>query len=122
MPLVEETKREGEQLVGLSHDELRKRTFDIQEEINNFLKPIDDQLAALHKEIADKPELDINEKEEIFSKIDSLEADRNKELEKVLMKVLPRTFAIVRETAKRFKENEFIEVTALDYDRASQEH
>lgn len=118
MPLVEETKREGEQLVGLSHDELRKRTFDIQEEINNFLKPIDDQLAALHKEIADKPELDINEKEEIFSKIDSLEADRNKELEKVLMKVLPRTFAIVRETAKRFKENEFIEVTALDYDRA----
>ncbi len=118
MPIVEETKREGEKLVGISHDELRKRTFEIQEEINNFLKPIDDQLAGLHKEIADKPELDINEKEAIFTQIDTLEADRNKELEKVLMKVLPRVFAIVRETAKRFKENEFIEVTALDYDRA----
>lgn len=118
MPIVEETKREGEKLSGVSHDELRKKTFEVQDEINDFLKPIDDQLAALHKEIADKPELELSEKEAIFQKIDALEADRNKELEKVLMKVLPRVFAIVRETAKRFKENEFIEVTALDYDRA----
>jgi len=117
MPLVEETKREGEKLVSISHDELRKKTFEIQEEINNYLKPIDDQLAVLHKEIADKPELALEEKEAIFAKIDSLELERNKELEKVLMKVLPRTFAIVRETARRFKENETIEVTALDYDR-----
>src|ERR1700740_3410511 len=77
MPMVEETKREGEKLVGLSHDELRKKTFEIQEEINNFLKPIDDQLAGLHKEIADKPQLDINEKDAIFQKIDGLELERN---------------------------------------------
>jgi preprotein translocase subunit SecA len=118
MPMVEETKREGEKLVSLSHDELRKKTFEIQDEINNFLKPTDEQLAGLHKEIADKPELDINEKDTIFQKIDALELERNKELEKVLLQVLPRAFAIVRETAKRFKENEFLEVTALDYDRA----
>lgn len=118
MPLVEETKREGEKLTGISHDELRKKTFEIQDEINSFLKPIDEQLASLHKQISDNPDLDINEKESVFAKIDSLEADRNKELEKVLMNVLPRTFAIVRETARRFKDNEFIEVTATDYDRA----
>jgi preprotein translocase subunit SecA len=118
MPIVEETKREGQKLTGISHDELRQKTFEVQEEINNFLKPIDDQLAALHKEIADKPDLDLTEKEQIFLKIDSLEVDRNKELEKVLMKVLPRAFAIVKETAQRFKDNEFVEVTALDYDRA----
>jgi preprotein translocase subunit SecA len=117
MPIVEETKREGEKLKSVSHDELRKKTFEIQDEINAFLKPIDDQLAALHKEIADKPELELSQKEAIFQKIDGLEVDRNKELEKVLNKVLPRVFAIVRETAQRFKDNEFIEVTALDYDR-----
>ncbi|MEI9919033.1 MAG: preprotein translocase subunit SecA [Bacteroidota bacterium] len=117
MPLVEETKREGEKLKSVSHDELRKKTFEVQDEINAFLKPIDDQLAALHKEIADKPELELSEKEAIFHKIDALELDRNKELEKVLNKVLPRVFAVVRETAQRFKDNEFIEVTALEYDR-----
>lgn len=117
MPMVEETKREGEKLGSLSHDELRKKTFEIQDEINSFLKPIDDQLKALHQEIAEKPDLDLDHKESIFQNIDKLEADRNTELEKVLEKVLPRTFAIVRETARRFKENETIEVTALDYDR-----
>ena len=117
MPIVEETKREGEKLKSISNDELRKKTFEVQDEINAFLKPIDDQLAALHQEIADKPELELAQKEAIFQKIDSLELDRNKELEKVLNKVLPRVFAVVRETAQRFKDNEFIEVTALDYDR-----
>jgi preprotein translocase subunit SecA len=117
MPLVEETKKEYEKLSSISHDELRQKTFEAQEEINNFLKPIDDQLAALHKEIADKPELELSEKETIFQKIDALEVDRNKELEKVLLKVLPRVFAVVRETARRFKDNETIEVTALEYDR-----
>ncbi len=118
MPLVEETKREGEKLLSLTHDELRQKTFGIQAEINAFLKPIDDQLAALHKQIADFPELDLNEKEAIFGQIDKLELQRNKELEVVLKKVLPRAFAIVRDTARRFKENEKIEVTALEYDRA----
>ena len=85
--------------------------------INQELKGIDDQLAALHKKIADNPDLDINEKESVFAEIDKIEVERNKELEKVLLKVLPKAFAIVRETARRFKENEFLEVTAQDFDR-----
>ena len=117
MPLVEETKKEGEKLLSISHDDLRARTISIQEEINLRLKPIDDQLASLHQRIADQPDLDINEKEATFNQIDAIEKDRNKELEKVLVEVLPRTFAIVRETAKRFKDNEFLEVTATEFDR-----
>src|SRR5690606_13692223 len=70
----------------------------------------------LHQKIADQPDLDLDEKESIFSQIDALEKDRNKELEKALSAVLPKTFAIVRETARRFKENEFLEVTAQPYD------
>ncbi len=117
MPLVEQTKKEGEKLKSISNDELRGETKKIQEEINQELKGIDDQLAALHKQIADDANLDINEKESIFAQIDKLEEDRNRDLEKILMKVLPRAFAIVRETARRFKENEYLEVTAQDFDR-----
>jgi preprotein translocase subunit SecA len=116
MPLVEETKREGEKLLSISNDDLRKKTLAIQSDINTALKPIDDQIADLHKKIADEPNLDLNEKESVFAKIDALEVDRNKELEKILLTVLPRAFAIVRETARRFKENEYLEVTALDFD------
>ena len=116
MPLVEETKREGKKLLSISNDDLRKKTLEIQSDINAALKPIDDQISALHKKIADEPNLDLNEKESVFARIDALEVDRNKELEKILLTVLPRAFAIVRETARRFKENEYLEVTALDFD------
>ncbi|MCX8490183.1 MAG: preprotein translocase subunit SecA, partial [Cyclobacteriaceae bacterium] len=117
MPLVEATKLEGEKLFSITHDELRARTQAIQEEINQKLKSIDDQLAALHKQIADDPDKDISEKEAIFNQIDQIEKDRNKELEKVLVEVLPRAFAIIRETARRFKDNEYLEVTATEFDR-----
>jgi preprotein translocase subunit SecA len=118
MPLVEDTKAEGEKLKSISNDELRHKTIEIQHYINEQLKGIDDQLAELHKRIADQPDLDLNEKEFIFSQVDKIEKERNTELEKVLVKVLPLAFATVRETARRFKENEYLEVTAQDFDRA----
>lgn len=117
MPLVEQTKREGEKLLSISNDALRNKTVEIQSDINARLKSIDDQIAALHAKIADQPQMDLGEKESVFGEIDKLETDRNKELEVVLMEVLPRAFAIVRETARRFKENEYLEVTATEHDR-----
>jgi len=116
MPLVEQAKKEGELLPSLSNDELRAKTDEIQQFINQELKDIDDRIAGLHQQIADQPDLDLDEKESIFLQIDNLERDRNKELEKVLVKVLPKAFAVVRETARRFKENEHLEVTAKPYD------
>ncbi|MBS1558254.1 MAG: preprotein translocase subunit SecA [Bacteroidetes bacterium] len=116
-PLVEETKKEEKTLSPLSHDELRQKSLEVQHYINSKLKLIDEQIADLRQRIADHPELDINEKEFIFSQIDKTELERNKELEKVLLEVLPLAFAIMRETAKRFKENEYIEVTATEFDR-----
>jgi preprotein translocase subunit SecA len=117
MPLVQQTIQEGERLKTLSHDMLRAETKDVQNTIDRHLADIDSQLAALHKSIADNPEMDIHEKESIFAQVDKLELERNKELEVVLLEVLPRAFAIVRETARRFKENEYIEVSATDFDR-----
>src|SRR5690606_24888459 len=60
---------------------------------------------------------DVFEKEKIFNQIDKLEEDRNEQLEKVLMDVLPQAFAIVKETARRLKDNKKLEVKASMYDR-----
>ncbi|MEP2670979.1 MAG: preprotein translocase subunit SecA [Cyclobacteriaceae bacterium] len=117
MPLVEKTKAEGEKLLSISNDELRGKTEELQNRIDQKLKHIDDKLAELHQRISDHPELDLNEKESIFADIDRIEKERNTELEVVLMEVLPEAFAIVKETARRFKENEELEVTAQDFDR-----
>ena len=117
MPLVEQAKKDWEELKPLTNDELRNETTIIQNTINSELKGIDETLAGLHQKIAENPDLDINEKESLFAEIDRIELERNKELEKVLLKVLPKTFAIVRDTARRFKENEYLEVTAQDFDR-----
>ncbi|HEY9489995.1 MAG TPA: preprotein translocase subunit SecA [Chryseosolibacter sp.] len=116
-PLVEQAKQDWEELKSLTHDELRNETAKVQETINSALSDIDDKLAALHRRVADNPTLNINEKESIFAEIDALELDRDKDLEKVLLKVLPKTFAIVRDTARRFKENAYLEVTAQEFDR-----
>lgn len=115
MPLVEAIKKEETLLTSLSHDELRKKTQEVQQTINEALKPIDEKLGELHEAAISQP--DVHEKEALFAQIDKLEKDRNTELEKVLLKVLPQAFAIVRETAKRFKDNEIIEVEATDFDR-----
>ncbi len=117
MPLVDQTRKEGESLTSISNDELRGETKKIQDFIDQELRSIDDKLASLHKEIADQPDMEINDKEAVFTEIDKLEGERNKELEKTLMKVLPKAFAIVRETARRFKENEYLEVTVQEFDR-----
>jgi preprotein translocase subunit SecA len=116
MPLVDKTREEGQRLLTISHDELRDETQKIKEFIAAELKGIDDKIASLHTRIAENPSLDIADKDAIFTEIDSLEEERNKELEKVLMKVLPKAFAIVRETARRFKENQFLEVSTRPYD------
>ncbi|HRK55139.1 MAG TPA: preprotein translocase subunit SecA [Cyclobacteriaceae bacterium] len=117
MPLVELTKAEGEKLLSISNDELRGKTNEIQSHIDQRLKHIDDKLAELHQRITDHPELDLNEKESIFADIDRIEKERNTELEVILLDALPQAFAIVKETARRFKENEELEVTAQDFDR-----
>jgi preprotein translocase subunit SecA len=117
LPYVDKINEEFKKLEKLSNDELRKQTDDVRSIIDERLKTIDDQIAALHKKVEDNPDMDINEKEATFEEIDALEKERNKELEVVLMDVLPLSFAIVKETAKRFKENEKLEVSATYLDK-----
>ncbi|MFC2124397.1 preprotein translocase subunit SecA [Bacteroidota bacterium] len=117
LPYVDQTNEEYEKLAGLSNDELRGRTEEVKKHIDDKLADIDAEITALHKKIEDNPDLDIHEKEEVFNLVDKLEEDRNDKLEDVLLEVLARAFAIVKETARRFKENEELVVTATLHDK-----
>ncbi len=117
-PIVEEINREFASLNNISDEDLRGKTREVRAEIDDYLKNIDSQIAELHQKVDENPELDIHEKEDIFNEIDKLEEKRNKDLEEVLMKVLPQAFAIVKETARRFKDNHKLEVSATMHDKA----
>lgn len=117
MPYVKRVNDEFDSLQSISDDELRLKTVDFKNRIAEGLQNIDDQLEALHKSVAEDASLSIAEKESVFESIDKLEEDRNKELEVILMDILPEAFAVVKETARRFKENEKLVVTANMMDK-----
>jgi preprotein translocase subunit SecA len=114
-PYVALVNAEYAKLVSLSNDELRAQSEGLKAHIAAGLKSIDDQIATLREQANDEPNVD--SKEAIFKKIDTLELDRNKELEVILLDILPKAFAIVKDTARRFKENESLEVSASYFDR-----
>lgn len=115
-PIVEKTKEEYAKLSALSNDELRQKTIDFKARIAEFLAPIDQQIADVRLK-ADAVDLPINEKTAIYDELDKLQKDRDKELEKVLMEILPEAFAVMKDTARRFTENKTLEVTATQADR-----
>ncbi len=117
IPYVSKVNEEYAKLANLTDDQLRQKTIEIKGIINERLKSIDEKIGALHKRVADETELNIVQKEAIFAEIDELEKQRNKDLEVVLMEVLPVGFAVVKETARRWKENGQLVVTATEMDR-----
>jgi preprotein translocase subunit SecA len=117
LPIVEKIKSEFSKLDGISNDELRARTVSFKETIKQGLAEIDAELQEIKDRMENNPDIDVSEKVELYTLIDKLEKDRNKELEVILMQILPEAFAVVKETARRFKENKTIEVTATQFDR-----
>ncbi|HSZ71793.1 MAG TPA: preprotein translocase subunit SecA, partial [Cytophagaceae bacterium] len=117
LPYVDATNQEFGLLKNISDDQLRAKTEELKEIIRKHLLSIDQELKSLHNKIADQPELTINQKEDLFEKIDQLELQRNTELEKVLWDILPKAFAVVKETARRYKENGSLSVTLTPHDR-----
>lgn len=116
-PYVGLINNEFQKLTSLSDDELRGKTTEFKNIIATELKSIDDQMAALHQQVEDNPEMDISEKESVFAQIDNLEKERDESLEKVLLDLLPQAFAVVKETARRLTENEKLTVQATMMDK-----
>lgn len=115
MPIVHEINEIFEELQSLSNDELRNKTHQFRETIAEHLSGINEDIATIKQQAAD--EEDLLEKENLYVQIDELLEERDKHLEVILKEILPEAFAVVKETARRFSQNESIEVTATDHDR-----
>jgi len=115
-PYVQKINVESEKIKTLSNDELRKRSGELKELIRNSTSEEEKEIARL-KEQVDKEDTDVVEKEKIYNTIDKLEEKINEKLAVVLDEELPVAFAIMKDTAHRFVENETIEVTATQFDR-----
>ncbi len=105
-------------LKNLSNDELRAKVDVLKQKIQDAIKDEQSQIMAL-KERAEKEEsLDLDQKEVIYKEIDGIEKNITKTIESVLTDILPEAYAILKDTARRFSENEELEVTANDFDKA----
>ena len=114
MPIVHEIQAVYPEIEQLSNDELRARSAAIRQEIQDYVQPQRDEIAAIKAEIET---LEYEEREPMWAKVDKLEKEVLDRIEEKLNEVLPVVFAIVKDTARRFTENEQIEVTATDFDR-----
>jgi preprotein translocase subunit SecA len=116
-PLVNQVNEEFEKLKSISHDDLRGRTKALKEKIAEATKSKELEIDELNKKVEDNPTMEIAEKEKIFEEVDNLTKEIDQTIEKVLMEILPEAFAIVKETARRFKENDSLTVQATDFDK-----
>lgn len=114
-PYVEKINAEFQKLASISDDDLRNKTLELKDTIADRLSSIDKEIADYTE--ATKTEKDIHQKEAIFDKIDRLSKDRDTKLEEVLMDILPTGFAVVKETARRLKDNKQLVVTANMFDK-----
>lgn len=113
-PLVQQVKLRYPEIQALSNDALRAKTREIQTYVQDSAKEKKAEIERLRAGIEDIP---IDEREEIFNRIDKLDKEVLEIYEKALDEVMPTAFCIVKETARRFTENEEIVVTANDFDR-----
>ncbi len=114
MPVVEAIKAAYEKIKLLSNDELRHESVLLKQKIEDYIKPENDEIAALKEKVET---VDIVESEKIYTEIDKIEEKINEKLEEVLKEILPVAFAVVKDTARRFTENDSVDVTANDFDR-----
>ncbi|MFP4556675.1 MAG: preprotein translocase subunit SecA [Bacteroidales bacterium] len=116
MPYVQRIQEVYPKFTGLTNDELRAETEKLKNQVRDYLA--DDQAKVVEmKAKMESEEIGFDEKEVISEDIDKLKEAIDEKLEVILNEILPEAFSIVKETARRFKENETIEVTANDFDR-----
>ena len=115
-PLVEKSLAAWEKIRLLSHDELRAKTIEFRERISQYIAGKEQEIADLKARLA-SDDIPIDEKEEMYTELDRLETQSYELTQEILLEILPGAFAVVKDTARRFFENEVVEVTATNNDR-----
>ncbi len=116
MPIVAKVNAEWVKIKELSHDELRAVAEDMKKQVRDYIKEEEEEIAALKRKVEEERP-SIEEREEIYERVDKLEEQIDKKVEEILTELMPKAFAVMKDTARRFKENAEIEVTATQFDR-----
>ena len=114
---VEEINEIFTSLNSISNNDLRAKTNELKIAIQSAVKTQNERITAIKAQINSDLEMDINTKEDLYKEIDDLEIGITSSLADALTEALPQAFAILKETARRFKDNNELEVEATDYDR-----
>ena len=113
-PIVKKIHEKGFGLEKLNNDQLRSVKTDLKKQITDLKKPFQSKIDEIKKIISKSTNIDENEKN--YNKIDKIEGEYLDQLDLLLDKILPTAFALVKETAKRFASNKYIEVSCSDMD------
>jgi len=116
MPIIQKIGQFYEQYQQLTNDELRNKTQEFRQRIKAHLVSIDEQIEAKKQEAESLPENEIHNRDVIYQEVDKLKKERDKKIEEILAQIQPEAFAVVKETARRFKENTEIVSAATTLD------
>lgn len=116
-PILDSVLKAYEHISTLSNDELRAKSHTFREKIQERIANETKEIAVIQAQIEEDPDMSNNDKEKLYAEIDKLEKQQYEKTEEVLNEILPEAFAVMKAVAKRFNDNEFIEVTATDMDR-----
>ncbi len=116
-PQVEQINNFFNEYQSLSNDELRNKTNEFRQRIKEHLAEIDDIISNKKTEAEQLPEAEMHQRDLLYKEADELKKDRDKKIEEALLEILPEAFAVVKETARRFKDNTELVSTATQLDR-----
>lgn len=116
-PIVDNIHKAYESISQLSADGLRAKTIEFKQRIQKAIEAENTQIQELRTAIENNPDMEVGEKEKNYDTIDQLKKTITAKIEVVLNELLPEAFAVMKETAKRFKENTSITVTATQMDQ-----
>ena len=116
-PFLDATLAAYPAIAALDNDGLRAKTVEFKERINKAREAEEAELKQLRDRIDAEYDMPVEEKENLYKRIDELEKHSYEKTQKVLDEILPEAFSVVKETAKRFAENETVVVTATEHDR-----
>ncbi|MEP6713500.1 MAG: preprotein translocase subunit SecA, partial [Ferruginibacter sp.] len=117
LPEVEKTNQFFASYQSLTNDQLRNKTTEFRKRIKEHLTQIDADIENKKQEAEALPVAEISGRDSIYKEVDAFKKDRDTKIEEILKELLPEAFAVVKETSRRFKENERIEATATDLDK-----
>jgi preprotein translocase subunit SecA len=116
-PVIEKIEEIEKGLALLSHDQLRAKTTEFKKRIQDKVGDKEKEKAELKQKVENQDDLSAKEKEDIYREVDKLEKEILEDIKAELNEILPDAFAVIRETARRFKEKDVLEVTVNETDK-----